>query len=151
MSKEQCITTAPFALRYYLLLVFVLLLHCKHERPFVNKNCPGWFSSSFCLNHGTMWRFYHVDTQFIRSAWRKWEIITSKYIIKFRGLCSILKCCCIYQLTTPNYACRYACPLCSKSVCDMSKVWEKFDMEIAATPMPEPYQNRMVSMRTKLT
>jgi hypothetical protein len=40
---------------------------------------------------------------------------------------------------------RYACPLCSKSVCDMSKVWEKLDMEIAATPMPEPYQNKMVS------
>jgi len=28
----------------------------------------------------------------------------------------------------------------------MSKVWEKFDMEIAATPMPEPYQNKMVSV-----
>lgn len=39
---------------------------------------------------------------------------------------------------------QYACPLCSKSVCDMSKVWEKFDMEIAAIPMPEPYQNKMV-------
>ncbi|CAJ1972148.1 unnamed protein product [Sphenostylis stenocarpa] len=39
---------------------------------------------------------------------------------------------------------QYACPLCSKSVCDMSKVWEKFDLEIAATPMPEPYQNKMV-------
>ncbi|GFY88853.1 CHY-type/CTCHY-type/RING-type zinc finger protein [Actinidia rufa] len=40
--------------------------------------------------------------------------------------------------------CQYACPLCSKSVCDMSKVWEIFDMEIAATPMPEPYQNKMI-------
>ncbi|KAL3498352.1 hypothetical protein ACH5RR_041084, partial [Cinchona calisaya] len=41
---------------------------------------------------------------------------------------------------------RYACPLCSKSVCDMSKVWEKFDMEIAATPMPETYQNVKISI-----
>ncbi|POO03766.1 43kDa postsynaptic protein [Trema orientale] len=39
---------------------------------------------------------------------------------------------------------QYACPLCSKSVCDMSRVWEKFDVEIAATPMPEPYQNKLV-------
>ncbi|XP_056166806.1 probable E3 ubiquitin-protein ligase RZFP34 isoform X1 [Syzygium oleosum] len=39
---------------------------------------------------------------------------------------------------------QYACPLCSKSICDMSKVWEKFDLEIAATPMPEPYQNKKV-------
>ncbi|KAL7260835.1 hypothetical protein ACSBR1_006492 [Camellia fascicularis] len=30
---------------------------------------------------------------------------------------------------------QYACPSCSKSVCDMSKVFEKFNMEIAATPM----------------
>ncbi|XP_022749570.1 probable E3 ubiquitin-protein ligase RZFP34 isoform X2 [Durio zibethinus] len=41
---------------------------------------------------------------------------------------------------------QYACPLCSKSVCDMSKVWEKFDKEIAATPMSELYQNKMVSI-----
>ncbi|KAM7275259.1 hypothetical protein ACFE04_017125 [Oxalis oulophora] len=39
---------------------------------------------------------------------------------------------------------QYACPLCSKSVCDMSQVWEKVDMEIAATPMPEQYRNSMV-------
>lgn len=39
---------------------------------------------------------------------------------------------------------QYACPVCSKSVCDMSKVWEKLDIEIAATPMPESYHNKMV-------
>ncbi|XP_072966663.1 probable E3 ubiquitin-protein ligase RZFP34 [Typha angustifolia] len=39
---------------------------------------------------------------------------------------------------------QYACPLCSKSVCDMSKVWWKLDMEIAATPMPASSQNKMV-------
>lgn len=39
---------------------------------------------------------------------------------------------------------RYACPVCSKSICDMSMVWERLDQEVAATPMPEIYQNRMV-------
>ncbi|WVZ20722.1 hypothetical protein V8G54_008044 [Vigna mungo] len=39
---------------------------------------------------------------------------------------------------------QYACPLCSKSVCDMSMIWEKLDMEIAATPMPEAYRNKMI-------
>ncbi|KAI4380925.1 hypothetical protein MLD38_007058 [Melastoma candidum] len=39
---------------------------------------------------------------------------------------------------------QYACPLCLKSVCDMSKVWEKFDLEIAASLMPKPYKNKMV-------
>lgn len=27
--------------------------------------------------------------------------------------------------------CQFACPLCSKSVCDMSKAWERLDMELA--------------------
>ncbi|KAL5573769.1 hypothetical protein UlMin_023366 [Ulmus minor] len=38
---------------------------------------------------------------------------------------------------------QYACPLCLKLVCNMSKVWEKFDMEITSTPIPEPYQNKL--------
>ncbi|KAL1552446.1 RING-type E3 ubiquitin transferase [Salvia divinorum] len=39
---------------------------------------------------------------------------------------------------------RYACPICSKSVRNMSKVWEKYDLEIAATPMPPYYEDKMV-------
>nr|XP_043640090.1 probable E3 ubiquitin-protein ligase RZFP34 [Erigeron canadensis] len=39
---------------------------------------------------------------------------------------------------------QYACPLCCKSVCDMSEMWEKIDMEVAVTPMPEFYQNKMI-------
>ncbi|KAK9158641.1 hypothetical protein Scep_005215 [Stephania cephalantha] len=39
---------------------------------------------------------------------------------------------------------QFACAICSKSAADMSKVWEKFDQEIAATPMPETYLNKMV-------
>ncbi|RDX63772.1 E3 ubiquitin-protein ligase RZFP34, partial [Mucuna pruriens] len=39
---------------------------------------------------------------------------------------------------------RYACPVCSKSFCDMSHVWEKLDEEVASMPMPEIYQNKMV-------
>ncbi|KAL5060728.1 hypothetical protein RYX36_032332 [Vicia faba] len=42
-----------------------------------------------------------------------------------------------------DFGFRYTCPLCSKSVCDMSKVWEKLDMGIPATPMPKSYQNKM--------
>ncbi|KAF9600336.1 hypothetical protein IFM89_007054 [Coptis chinensis] len=38
---------------------------------------------------------------------------------------------------------KFACPVCSRSVCDMSKVWEKLDQEITSTPMPEMYQNKM--------
>nr|XP_034896075.1 E3 ubiquitin-protein ligase RZFP34-like isoform X1 [Populus alba] len=39
---------------------------------------------------------------------------------------------------------RYSCPVCSKSICDLTRLWKKLDQEIAATPMPETYQNKMV-------
>lgn len=39
---------------------------------------------------------------------------------------------------------QYSCPVCSKSYCDMSRVWELLDQEVASTAMPEIYQNKMV-------
>ncbi|KAG6435165.1 hypothetical protein SASPL_100034 [Salvia splendens] len=36
--------------------------------------------------------------------------------------------------------CRYRCPICSKSVFNMSNSWERLDEEIAATAMPEEYR-----------
>ncbi|TXG58430.1 hypothetical protein EZV62_016259 [Acer yangbiense] len=39
---------------------------------------------------------------------------------------------------------KYSCPVCSKSCCDMSRVWEKLDREVASTPMPQMYLNKMV-------
>ncbi|KAK4396410.1 E3 ubiquitin-protein ligase RZFP34 [Sesamum angolense] len=39
---------------------------------------------------------------------------------------------------------QYSCPVCSKSYCDMSRVWERLDQEVASIPMPQMYQNKMV-------
>ncbi|GAB4842936.1 E3 ubiquitin-protein ligase RZFP34 [Ancistrocladus abbreviatus] len=39
---------------------------------------------------------------------------------------------------------RYTCPLCSKSICNMSDVWQMLDQEIALMPVPEIYRNKMV-------
>lgn len=39
---------------------------------------------------------------------------------------------------------QYSCPVCSKSYCDMSRVWLKLDQEVASMPMPETYENKMV-------
>lgn len=39
---------------------------------------------------------------------------------------------------------RYSCPICSKSIVDMTHHWEKLDQVIASTPMPETYQSKMV-------
>ncbi|XP_066385027.1 E3 ubiquitin-protein ligase RZFP34-like isoform X1 [Miscanthus floridulus] len=39
---------------------------------------------------------------------------------------------------------RFSCPVCSRSACDMSATWRKLDEEVAATPMPDIYQKKMV-------
>ncbi|XP_064936013.1 E3 ubiquitin-protein ligase MIEL1-like [Musa acuminata AAA Group] len=39
---------------------------------------------------------------------------------------------------------KYCCPICSKSVIDMSKIWRKMDEEIEETAMPEDYRTRKV-------
>lgn len=39
---------------------------------------------------------------------------------------------------------QYTCPICFKSVVDLSRLWRKFDEEIEATMMPEDYRDRKV-------
>ncbi|KAG6766523.1 hypothetical protein POTOM_030609 [Populus tomentosa] len=39
---------------------------------------------------------------------------------------------------------KYCCPICSKSIIDMSKTWKRIDEEIEATVMPEDYRHRKV-------
>lgn len=39
---------------------------------------------------------------------------------------------------------QFSCPICSKSVCNMSWAWQQLNLELALTPMPEAYQNKMV-------
>ena len=106
---------------------------------------------SICLNLSTMSPCCIAAIQSIRVVWMKWGNIFSEYhralLVDISLSISIVVICpklCIW------FCIRYACPLCSKSVCDMSKVWEKIDLELAATPMPEPYLNKMVSIPFRL-
>uniref|UniRef100_A0A7N0VC31 Uncharacterized protein n=1 Tax=Kalanchoe fedtschenkoi TaxID=63787 RepID=A0A7N0VC31_KALFE len=39
---------------------------------------------------------------------------------------------------------RYSCPICSKSIFNMTDLWNKLDQQIAKTPMPEMYKDKMV-------
>nr|KJB72590.1 hypothetical protein B456_011G186700 [Gossypium raimondii] len=39
---------------------------------------------------------------------------------------------------------KYCCPICSKSVIDMSRTWKRIDEEIEATVMPEDYRHKKV-------
>ncbi|WOG83752.1 hypothetical protein DCAR_0102930 [Daucus carota subsp. sativus] len=44
---------------------------------------------------------------------------------------------CFAEMTVQN---QYRCPICSKSVGDMSTIWQRLDMEVQATPMPHEYR-----------
>lgn len=39
---------------------------------------------------------------------------------------------------------KYCCPICLKSVIDMTRIWKRIDEEIEATAMPAVYQNKKV-------
>ncbi|KAE9591404.1 putative aminoacyltransferase, E1 ubiquitin-activating enzyme [Lupinus albus] len=39
---------------------------------------------------------------------------------------------------------KFCCPICSKSVIDMSREWRRIDEEIEATVMPEDYRYKKV-------
>ncbi|KAJ6904170.1 E3 ubiquitin-protein ligase MIEL1 isoform X2 [Populus alba x Populus x berolinensis] len=45
---------------------------------------------------------------------------------------------------------KYCCPICSKSIIDMSKTWKRIDEEIEATVMPEDYRHRKEKVSIKL-
>ncbi|XP_061420851.1 RING finger and CHY zinc finger domain-containing protein 1-like [Lethenteron reissneri] len=40
----------------------------------------------------------------------------------------------------------YRCPLCARSMVPMSSVWSDMDEEVAQTPMPEEYQNLLLTI-----
>ncbi|KAJ7980219.1 RING finger and CHY zinc finger domain-containing protein 1 [Quillaja saponaria] len=48
---------------------------------------------------------------------------------------------CYDEMIKPD---KYCCPICSKSVINMSRAWKRIDEEIEATVMPEDYRDRKV-------
>ena len=40
----------------------------------------------------------------------------------------------------------YACPICNRSMVDMTRAWRMLDYEISRTPMPEEYNNFYVKV-----
>ncbi|XWS14024.1 hypothetical protein CRYUN_Cryun36dG0088500 [Craigia yunnanensis] len=48
---------------------------------------------------------------------------------------------CYYEMIKRD---KYCCPICSKSVIDMSRTWKRIDEEIEATVMPEDYRYKKV-------
>lgn len=70
-----------------------------------------------------------------------------EYLFESRNDVSVLPCghtIHVHCLKEMQQHLKFACPICSKSVCDMSKVWELLDSEIASMQMPDVYQNKKV-------
>jgi hypothetical protein len=62
-----------------------------------------------------------------------------KTLFESFGVSEMLYLCIYYVL-----CCRFCCPICSKSIQDMSRFWELLDQEIFLTPMPEEYRHKKV-------
>ncbi|XP_066400618.1 E3 ubiquitin-protein ligase RZFP34-like isoform X3 [Miscanthus floridulus] len=52
---------------------------------------------------------------------------------------------CLYEMRTHQ---QFSCPVCLRSACNMSDIWQKLDQEVAASPMPAIYQKKMVRARS---
>ncbi|PNX82268.1 RING finger and CHY zinc finger domain-containing protein 1-like, partial [Trifolium pratense] len=116
--------------------MYILKLTGGHENFFHCNKCGCCYSTLLKNSHSCVEGAMHHDCP-----------VCFEYLFESRNDVIVMPCghtihkSCLNEMRE-HY--QYSCPLCSKSVCDMSKVWEKLDMEIAATPMPEPYQNKMV-------
>lgn len=85
--------------------------------------------ASTCLTRRRISAFCLAVTRYIWSAWRRWGSIPSKWsekVISFSKHRS-------FHIIDLNalLCCRYSCPVCSRSVCDMSSVWKKLDQEVS--------------------
>ncbi|KAF6167680.1 hypothetical protein GIB67_017175 [Kingdonia uniflora] len=80
-------------------------------------------------------------------AWRTSSIVINAYLFDSTKEICVLHCGhtihldCLKEMELHFH---FACPVCSKSVCDMSNIWKKLDQEIASAPMSATYRNKMV-------
>ena len=81
-----------------------------------------------------------VDTRFICNACTRWELTSSKppmftpdrYLADAfpdRGHSQLIRC-------QPADFFRFSCPVCLRSSCDMSGMWQKLDQEVQLPPLP---------------
>ncbi|KAL4388063.1 hypothetical protein GQ457_09G023110 [Hibiscus cannabinus] len=77
-------------------------------------------------------------------AWRTQCGIIAPYVTRYHcdDECGhTMHCECYYEMIKRD---KYCCPICSKSVIDMSRTWKRIDEEIEATVMPEDYRYKKV-------
>lgn len=75
----------------------------------------------------------HAVIPYTLTVSRRWNAISSKNILLFLLIRSFrYKIALIFLYIYKIFlACRYSCPVCSKSYCDMTHVWERLDQEVS--------------------
>jgi len=71
------------------------------------------------------------------------DLFTSRASIKILDCSHCLHAKCLGQMLQCNY---YQCPICYKSMVDMSESWQQMDLSIQVQPMPPEYANSKVKI-----
>ncbi|KAL2459236.1 CHY-type/CTCHY-type/RING-type Zinc finger protein [Forsythia ovata] len=107
-----------------------------HENFFHCKKCGSCYSVGLRNNHSC-----------VENSMRHHCPICYEYLFDSLKDTTVMKCghtmhCeCYHEMIKRD---KYCCPICSKSVVDMSGTWKRIDDEIEATAMPDEYRNKKV-------
>ncbi|KAJ6688896.1 hypothetical protein OIU85_005333 [Salix viminalis] len=107
------------------------------ENYFHCKKCGSCYATSLLDNHLC-----------VENSMRHHCPICYEYLFDSLKETTVMKCGhtmhgeCYYEMIKRD---KFCCPICSKSIIDMSKTWKRIDEEIEATAMPEDYRHRKVS------
>ncbi|ERN16907.1 hypothetical protein AMTRI_Chr02g264560 [Amborella trichopoda] len=106
------------------------------EEYFHCKKCGSCYSVKLRNNHvcveNSMRHHCSVCYEYLFDSLKDTTVLKCGHTMHFE---------CLMEMKEHN---QYSCPICFKSVCDMTKVWQKIDDEIAATIMPEDYRYKKV-------
>ncbi|GJU79825.1 putative reverse transcriptase domain-containing protein [Tanacetum coccineum] len=123
----------------------VICLVCDCEQPVARQctNCGVNMGEYYC----DICKFYDDDYTSKEQFHCDDCGICRSYLFDSLKDTTVMKCghtmhseCCNEMLKRSNFS----CPICSKSVIDMSRIWQRLDEEIEATIMPEDYRQKKV-------
>ena len=72
-----------------------------------------------------------------------WNLFTNKLCVSFSSTFS----CAIVINNFYSVFRGYACPICNKSLINMTRMWRTLDLELSHTAMPEEYREFYVLVR----
>ncbi|XP_003606334.3 E3 ubiquitin-protein ligase RZFP34 [Medicago truncatula] len=100
------------------------------------KKCGCCYSVEIKEGHNCVERAMHhncpICFEYLFDTLREISVLTCGHTIHFE---------CVKEMEKHH---RYSCPVCSKSICDMSSVWKNLDEMLSSTPMSESYKNKKV-------